>query len=71
MWPMGREGVVVASLLLLLAAGPAQHLAQEEEEEGVVAPEHEGYIRAGDLFYRTEWKPRDCIGRTHFVHIYI
>ncbi len=34
----------------------------EDDEEGVVV-EEDDYIRAGDILYRTEWKPRDCVGR--------
>ncbi len=34
----------------------------EDDEEGVVI-EEDDYIRAGDILYRTEWKPRDCVGR--------
>jgi hypothetical protein len=55
---------VVSLLLLLLSACAGLHLA-EDEEEGVVAPEDEGYTRAGDLLYKTEWKPRDCIGTVY------
>ncbi len=33
-----------------------------DDEEGVVI-EEDDYIRAGDILYRTEWKPRDCVGR--------
>jgi len=36
--------------------------AGQEEEEG---EEGAGYTRAGHLFYRTEWKPRDCVGNPH------
>jgi hypothetical protein len=34
----------------------------EDDEEGVVI-EEDDYIRVGDILYRTEWKPRDCVGR--------
>lgn len=59
MWPYQREGLMLVSLLLVLAAGPA--LQVDDDEEGIVV-EDDGYIRAGDILYKTEWKPRDCIG---------
>ena len=63
MWPYQREGLLLVSLLLVLAAGPA--LQVDDDEEGIVV-EDDGYIRAGDILYKTEWKPRDCIGK-HWI----
>lgn len=44
--------------LLLLAARPALPDAVVDKE----GKEEENYLRAGDILYKTEWKPRDCIG---------
>jgi hypothetical protein len=49
---------LVLGCLHLLAVGSV--LPAEDDEEAVV--EEGDYIRAGDILYRTEWKPRDCIG---------